>query len=85
MTKRKVSESMVVEVRERWDKFVAAFNALGAETRGMTPTAASLLLVTAAEYENDNSKGYYKRACNSFCCNSLYYGLFRIIFGKRKR
>ncbi len=49
---------MVAEVRERWNKFVAAFNALGDETRGMTPTAASVLLVAAVEYEKDNTKGY---------------------------
>ena len=49
---------MIPEVRERWNKFVTAFNALGEESRGMTPTAASVLLVTAAEYESDNTKGY---------------------------
>ena len=48
---------MVVEARERWNKFVAAFNALGDKTRGMSPAAASVLLVAAAEYESDNSKG----------------------------
>ena len=49
---------MAVELRKKWNEFVAAFNALGAETRGMTPTAASLLLVTALEYTKDNAKGY---------------------------
>lgn len=49
---------MLVEVRKRWESFVVAFNALGAETRGMTPTAASLLLFAALEYVKDNTKGY---------------------------
>ena len=49
---------MVAEVRERWNKYVAAFNALGDETRGMSPAAASVLLVAAVEFDSDNSKGY---------------------------
>lgn len=47
-----------VEACERWDKFVSAFNSLGAETYGMTPEAASLLPYAAAEYERDSKKGY---------------------------
>ena len=49
---------MVAEVRKRWENFVVAFNALGAETRGMTPTAASLLLLAALDYVKDNTGGY---------------------------
>ncbi len=49
---------MVAEVRERWNKFVAAFNALGEETYGMTPTAASVLFVAESEFESDDRKGY---------------------------
>lgn len=50
--------NMIVEARKKWNSFVAAFNALGTETRGMSPAAASVLLVAAAEYERDNAKGY---------------------------
>jgi hypothetical protein len=53
-----MNENMVAEVRKRWNRFVDAFHALGAETRGMTPAAASVLLVAAAEFASDNSKGY---------------------------
>ena len=49
---------MVAEVRKRWNRFVDAFHDLGAETRGMTPAAASVLLVAAVEFASDNSKGY---------------------------
>lgn len=49
---------MYSEIKKRWNKFVNAFNALGTETRGMTPAAASVLLSAASEYESDNLKGY---------------------------
>lgn len=49
---------VVVELRKKWNEFVVAFNALGAETRGMTPTAASFLLLAALEYTKDNTQGY---------------------------
>ena len=49
---------MVAEVRKRWESFVVAFNALGSETRGMTPAAASLLLLAALDYVKDNTGGY---------------------------
>ena len=50
--------NMGVDERIKWNRFVAAFNALGTETRGMTPKAASLLLFAALEYVKDNTKGY---------------------------
>ena len=49
---------MIAEARKRWQKFVCAFNALGVETRGMLPEAASVLLVAAVDYEKDNDKGF---------------------------
>ena len=45
------------EHTRQWESFVNAFNALGDETRGMTPTAASLLLAAAIDYVN-NASGY---------------------------
>ncbi len=42
----------------QWNAFVNAFNALGDETRGMIPTAASLLFYTAIDYLKDGSRGY---------------------------
>lgn len=49
---------MVAKGLKRWNRFAAAFNALGEETRGMTPTAVSVLIPAAAEYTCDSSKGY---------------------------
>ena len=48
----------VADVRKNWNEFVAAFNALGDETRGMTPTAASVLFSARLGYEQAGFNGY---------------------------
>jgi len=48
----------VSEKKRKWLEFVAAFSALGDETLGMTPAAASLLALSVAEYMRDPNKGY---------------------------
>lgn len=49
---------MVAEVMKKWTEFVAAFNALGDETLGMTPIAASVLFSARLGYEQAGFNGY---------------------------
>ena len=49
---------MVAEVMKKWTEFVAAFNALGDETRGMTPIEAGVLFLAAVNYEKKIYDGY---------------------------
>ena len=49
---------MVAEVMRKWNEFVAAFNALGDETRGMTPIEAVVLFFAALNYEKKIYDGY---------------------------
>ena len=49
---------MVAEVMKKWTEFVAAFNALGDETRGMTPIEAGVLFLAALNYEKKIYDGY---------------------------
>ena len=62
---------MIAEARKKWNSFVAAFNALGFETRGMSPESACVLLDAAVEYENDNSRG-----CRHFQVSDKRFAVF---------
>ena len=46
------------KMERQWRAFKDAFLNLGEESKGMTPAAASLLAVTAVEYEVDHSNGF---------------------------
>lgn len=47
-----------LQMQRQWNRFVTAFNALGSETHGMTPEAASVLAQACAEVLKNPNAGY---------------------------
>lgn len=47
-----------LQMQKQWNRFVTAFNALGSETYGMTPAAASVLAQACAEAMKNPNDGY---------------------------
>ena len=47
-----------LQMQRQWNRFVAVFNALGSETHGMTPEAASVLAQACTETLKNPNNGY---------------------------